>query len=189
MNILTDSLPKKIRLKDKLYDINYDYKTIINILIAFEDDELTKEEKAYIMIKNLYVDNIPEEHLEIAIEKAIRFIDCDGTFSNEASSQRIYSFKKDANYIYSGINATHKIDIEEKPNLHWWKFMSLFMDMKSECIFGEITYYRTRLNEGKLTKEEKAQYKKIKSLIDLEDKTIHKKSEARKEFFMEFNKN
>ena len=63
------------------------------------------------------------------------------------------------------------------------------MDMKSECMFGEITYYRTRLNEGKLTKEEKAQYKKIKSLIDLDDNTIHKKSEARKEFFMEFNKN
>lgn len=67
--------------------------------------------------------------------------------------------------------------------------MSLFMDMNPDCMFGEITYYRTRKNEGKFTKEEKEQYKKIKDIIDLEDVKVHQESEERKKFFEEFYKN
>ncbi len=187
MNVLTDKLPTKIKINGKNYDINYDYRTIINILIAFEDDELSNYEKCYIMLNNLYKDEIPNENLEEAVTKAIRFIDCDQEYKTNTSDQRIFSFKKDAMYIFSGINATHHIDIEEN-NIHWWKFMSLFMDMKPDCMFGELTYYRKRKNDGKLTKEEKEQYKKIKDLVDLEDKVVTKQSEARKEFFKEFHK-
>lgn len=53
MNILTSSLPTKIMVNDNIYDINYDYRTVINILLAFEDSELTQEEKVFIMIENL----------------------------------------------------------------------------------------------------------------------------------------
>ena len=134
----------------------------------------------------MHTSSNPDKNTE-AVTKAIRFIDCDQEYKTNTSDQRIFSFKKDAMYIFSGINATHHIDIEEN-NIHWWKFMSLFMDMKPDCMFGELTYYRKRKNDGKLTKEEKEQYKKIKDLVDLEDKVVTKQSEARKEFFKEFHK-
>lgn len=187
MNLLTTTLPTKIEINNKIYDINYDYRTIINIILAFEDDELTYEEKIFIMIKNLYKEDIPEEDFEEACLKAIKFIDLgkDEKQKNN-SSARIYSFKKDGNYIFSGINSTHHKDIEEMPNLHWWKFIALFMDMSPECTFGELVYYRKRKLEGKLTKEERQQYEKIKDLVDLE--TVHVQSEARKQFFQEFHK-
>lgn len=189
MNILTDKLPTKIRINDKIYDINYDFRTVINILIALEDDELTDNEKAYIMVKKLYKEDIPEEEFYLACEKAVQFIDCNGSFnSKSSSSQRIYSYKQDGGYIFSGINSTHHIDLEKETNLHWWKFMNLFMDMSPDCMFGEITYYRTRKNEGKLTKEEKEQYKKIKDIIDLDDVNTHRQSEERKRFFEEFHR-
>lgn len=187
MNILTSKLPKKIKVNNQIYDINYDYRTIINILLAFEDEELTREEKFYIMIKNLYKKEIPSEDLEEACRKAIKFID----FGKEEDSQRknesrIYSFEKDSSYIFSGINQTHHIDIEEKVDLHWWKFISMFMDMSPDCMFGELIYYRKRKNEGKLTKEEKKNYEKIKDIVDLD--YAKKTSDARKKFFEEFNK-
>ena len=50
MNILTSPLPKKIKIENEIYDINYDYRSIINILLAFEDQELTYEEKIIIML-------------------------------------------------------------------------------------------------------------------------------------------
>lgn len=187
MNILTSSLPTKIRVNNNIYNINYDYRTVINILLAFEDVELTQEEKIFIMLNNLYQVEIPNEDLEEAISQAIKFIDCGENYTNNNSKTRIYSFKKDAGYIFTGINSTHHIDIDEKPNLHWWKFVKFFMDMSSECMFGELVYYRTRKAEGKLTKEEKQQYEKIKNLVDLE--VVHVQSEARKEFFEEFHKN
>ena len=48
MNILTDKLPTKIRVNENVYDINYDYKTALKTLMAFEDDELTQSEKCYL---------------------------------------------------------------------------------------------------------------------------------------------
>jgi len=188
MNVLIDKLPKKIRIKDKLYDINYDYRTAINILIAFEDPDLTLNEKYYVMVKCLYKDEIPKEDFEEACKKGVKFLDCNQEYKSPKSNRRIYSFEKDGNYIFSGINSTHHIDIEKDENLHWWKFMSFFMDMSSECFFGELTYYRTRKNEGKLTKEEKEQYKKIKDLVDLDIKEVTRNSQVRKEFFEEFYK-
>lgn len=188
MNILSDRLPKRIKVNNHIYDINYDYKTIINILLAFEDTELTYEEQMYIMLHNLYKEEIPEEDTEEACKQAIKFIDIGNTEkSNRVNNNRIYSFEKDATYIFSGINQTHHIDLEEKSDLHWWKFMSLFMDMSPDCMFGELIYYRKRKLEGKLTKEEKANYEKIKDIVDLD--YVRQPSEARKKFFEEFNKN
>ncbi len=185
MNILSDKLPTKIKVNNNIYDINYDYKTIINILLSFEDTELTKDEQMYIMLKNLYKQDIPENDIEEALKKGIKFIDGGVVEENKANEKRIYSFKKDGNYIFSGINQTHHIDLTEKTNLHWWVFLSLFMDMSADCTFGELVYYRKRKNENKLTKEEKEQYKKIKKLVDLNDEdseSIH----ARKDFFNKY---
>ena len=188
MNILTSSLPTKIRVNDNIYDINYDYKTVINILLAFEDEELTIEEKNYIMINNLYKDEIRQEDYITACEKAIKFIDCGNDEEDEhKSNYRIYSFEKDASYIFTGISMTHHIDLEIKSDLHWWKFVSLFMDMSPDCMFGQLVYYRKRKAEGKLTKEEKKQYEKIKDIVDLE--RTHKISEARRNFFKKYNEN
>ncbi len=186
MSILTASLPTKIKINNNIYDINYNYRTIINILLAFEDTELTHEEKIFIMLNNLYKTEIPQNDIEEAIKKAIKFIDCGEDYTSNKIKTRVYSFNKDANYIFTGINSTHHIDIDEKPNLHWWKFVNFFMDMSSECMFAELVYYRSRKAEGKLTKEEKVQYEKIKDLVDLE--SVHIQSEARKQFFDEFHK-
>ncbi len=188
MNILTNSLPTKIKIKDEIFEINYDYKTIINILNAFEDNELTKEEKLYILLKNLYKEDIPSDYIEEAILKGIKFIDCGNAEHKQVSKKRIYSFTQDANYIFSGINFTHHIDIEKEHQMHWWKFMSLFMDMSPDCTFGELVYYRTRKAEGTLTKDEKKQYQKIKDIVELKDNIVKINNEARKKFFEEFHK-
>ncbi len=187
MNILTEKLPKKIRVNENIYDINYDYKTAIKTLMAFEDNDLTPNEKCYILLNNIYKDKIPENEQLEAINKGIKFLNLgvDSKEDNVDDNSRIYSFNKDSSYIYSGISQTHKIDLEQESNLHFWKFMSLFMDMKPECMFGELVYYRKRKKEGKLTKEEKQQYNKIKDLLELEEVKVE--SEARKNFFREFN--
>ena len=189
MNILTQKLPTKIKVNNHIYNINPDYRNIINIILAFEDEDLLYEEQLYVMVKTLYIDEIPNEDLEEAIIKGIKFIDCgeETKEDNRMKKTRTYSFTKDANYIFSGINQTHHIDIEEKDSFHWWKFMSLFMDMSTDCMFGELMYYRTRKLEGKLTEEEKKNYKKIKDLVELEP-IKKKESLARKQFFEEFHK-
>lgn len=186
-NILTDKLPTKIKVNDNVYNINYDYKTIINIILAFEDKELTNNEQIYILLKSLYKDEILQKDIVEAVKKGIKFIDggIDVNANEEIKVKRTYSFKKDGNYIFSGINQTHHINLSENENMHWWVFLSLFMDMSDDCTFGELVYYRKRKNENKLTKEEKEQYKKIKKLVDLDEKD-ETSMQARKEFFNRF---
>lgn len=192
MNVLTDKLPTKIKVNDNIYNINYDFRTVINIILAFEDKELTNAEQVYIMIKNLYKEEVRLEDRMEAMKKALKFIDggTEPELENDINPKRIYSFKKDGNYIFSGINQTHHINLSENESMHWWVFLSFFMDMSTDCTFGELVYYRKRKNENKLTKEEKEQYKKIKKLVDLDEKN-KVSSQARKEFldkFRELNK-
>lgn len=192
MNVLIDKLPTKIKVNDNIYNINSDFRTIINIILAFEDKELTNNEQVYIMLKNLYKEEVRQEDTYEAMKKALKFIDggIEPELENDIKPKRIYSFKKDGNYIFSGINQTHHINLSENENMHWWVFLSFFMDMSTDCTFGELVYYRKRKNENKLTKEEKEQYKKIKKLVDLDEKD-KMSSQVRKEFldkFRELNK-
>lgn len=192
MNVLIDKLPTKIKVNDNIYNINSDFRTIINIILAFEDKELTNNEQVYIMLKNLYKEEVRQEDTYEAMKKALKFIDggIEPELENDIKPKRIYSFKKDGNYIFSGINQTHHINLSENENMHWWVFLSFFMDMSTDCTFGELIYYRKRKNENKLTKEEKEQYKKIKKLVDLDEKD-KMSSQVRKEFldkFRELNK-
>lgn len=190
MNLLTETLPTKIKVNNNIYEINYDYRTAINILQACEDKELTHNEKVFIMVYNLYKNKIPDEDYIEAAKKASVFLDCN-SFKKDSNDNksRIFSFSKDGNYIFTGINSSHHIDLSEKPDLHWWKFMALFLDMDTECFFSELVYYRKRKLEGKLTKEEKKKYKEIKDLIEIDEddiKRTEQQSQARKEFLKEF---
>ena len=70
-------LPSSVTFGGKEWEINTDYRDVLNILTAFDDPELTNEEKAYICLYNLYVDyeNIPSNLIQQAYDAAIEFID------------------------------------------------------------------------------------------------------------------
>ena len=132
MNTLIDKFPTKALIDEKVYELNTDFRNCLKIILAFEDDELLDFEKAEIMLRNLYGENIPKNTDE-AIRKAIYFLDC-GEEDEEkkvgtSNNTRLYSFTKDAKYIYSAIKQTHGIDLESIEYLHWWKFVYLFLDL------------------------------------------------------------
>lgn len=169
MNVLTDSFPTKIRIKDKIYKINSDFRNCIKIIQAFEDEDLYDEEKYLILIKRLYMDEIPSEDLEEAIIKGIRFLDLgEESENNEENIKRLYSFSKDNTYIYTGIRQSHNIDLNSIEYLHWWNFVYLFLDIGQDCMFNQLIYYRQRKNEGKLTKDEKKVYVSMRKILDLD---------------------
>ncbi len=125
MNILVDAFPTAIEIEGREYEINTDYRTCLKTLLAFEDDELTDSEKYQITLTNLYKD-VPE-NLQLAFEKAVRFLN-GGKNAEETNALRLYSLEKDAGMIFSAFKQTHNVDLE-KEDMHWWKFLSLFMDV------------------------------------------------------------
>lgn len=169
MNVLTDKFPTKIKVNNKILNINSDFRNCIKIIEAFEDEDLLDEEKYLILIKRLYIDEVEEEDLQEAIIKGIKFLDLgEENKNNEENVKRLYSFTKDDNYIYTGIRQSHNIDLNSIDYLHWWNFVYLFLDIGQECMFNQLVYYRKRKNEGKLTKEERKVYISMRKILDLD---------------------
>lgn len=167
MNTLVNKFPTKIKVGNKIYPINCDFRNCLQIILAFEDDELTLEEKYYVMLIRLYGE-IPKDS-NIAIEKGILFLDC-GEEQREISDseKRLYSFEKDSKYIYSALSQTHDIDVESIKFLHWWKFVFLFMDTGNDCMFNNIISLREKKNSGKLSPEERKTWMKLRNILDLD---------------------
>lgn len=173
MNVLTDKFPTKTIIEGKEYNLNTDFRTCLNIILAFEDDELFPFQKLEVMLENLYGENIPQ-NIEMAIQKAILFLDC-GEKDEEkkvgaTNSNRLYSFSKDAKYIYSAIKQTHNIDLETIEYLHWWKFVYLFLDLNPECFFCKMIDLRNKKRKGKLDANEKKLYIELFDILELDNK-------------------
>ena len=192
MNNLIDKFPTKALIDGKVYELNTDFRNCLKIILAFEDDELLDFEKAEIMLRNLYGENIPKNTDE-AIRKAIYFLDC-GEEDEEkkvgtSNSTRLYSFTKDAKYIYSAIKQTHGIDLESIEYLHWWKFVYLFLDLNPECFFCKIIDLRNKKKKGKLSKEERRLYIQLCDILELNDKPKFTEEEQKEiDEFMELLK-
>ena len=173
INVLIDKLPTKTIIDGKEYNLKTDFRNCLKAIMAFEDEELTGSEKAVIMLQLLY-EEIPE-NLDEAVKKAILFLDCgeqeeDKKVGSQKSSNRLYSFSKDAKYIYSAIKQTHGIDLENVEYLHWWKFVYLFLDLNPDCFFCKIMDLRNKKRKGTLSKEEKKAYMQLFDIVNLDQK-------------------
>lgn len=165
MNILIEILPTAIEIDGIEYDINSDFRSCLRIILAFEDSSLAAFEKQMILLENLYRE-VPD-NLEQAIRKGIKFLNGGKEEEMSGKSQpRLYSFEKDAPFIMAAFKQTHGIDLETS-DMHWWKFMTLFMDMGSDTTFSNLVSLRKRVKTGKATKEERAAAREIKDIFDL----------------------
>ena len=184
MNVLLNKFPQKIRIDDTDFEIKTDFRNCLKIILAYEDTELTIQEKHYILLQRLYK-TIPN-NIEEAIRKGISFLNCGKEDSDENSlKKRIYSFDKDYQYIYSAMNQTHNIDLESIEYLHWWKFVFYFMDVSKDCTFSFIVSLRDKKNKGKLDKEEKKVWAEMIEILDLNFN--EEEDEEENEFMRKFN--
>ncbi len=169
MNVLTDKFPTKIRINDKIYDINADFRNCLKIITAFEDEDLCASDRYEVLIRLLYKDFhiISTNDVAEAIKLGIKFLDCGEDPPDGPAPKRVYSFEKDGKFIYSAIKQTHQIDLEQIDFLHWWKFVFLFSDINSDCAFANIVHLRDKRNRGKLSKEERAIYNRSREILDL----------------------
>jgi hypothetical protein len=169
MNILTEQLPTAVEVDGTIYELDTNFRTCLSIVLAFEDPELTDWEKQLVLLQLLYRE-IPE-NLQEACRLGVKFLDCgedqETGKGNVDVAGRLYSFGQDAKYIYSAIRQSHGVDLETIDYLHWWKFCYMFLDLREDCFFHRLIHLRRQKNLGKLMKEEKEMYYKIRDIVDL----------------------
>ena len=181
MNILTDTLPDAVEIDGIEYKLNTDFRAALRVIMAFEDTELTGYEKQMILIKVLYPQ--PPVNLQEAITQANWYLNGGKSVTAESDGTRLYSFAKDADFIFAAFRQTHNIDLR-RAELHWWEFMALFMDLGSETTFSSLIGLRKRVKSGTASKEEKKAAQDMGEMFDVPEadtRTVDEK-EAEREF-------
>lgn len=150
MGILFEKLPSSVKVGEREYPINTDYRC----MAKFEQDMLTTDRgdrKAtsqifYNALFDFYNSNIPLE-LSEAIEKMWWFYRCgepiDSKLNKAGTSnfKRLYDYNIDGALIVSAFADTYGIDLINK-GLHWWLFRSYFAGLGDDTRFVQIMSYR-----------------------------------------------
>jgi hypothetical protein len=179
-NILVDELPESVEIDGRACPVRADFRSCIRIILAFEDNDLTAYEKQLAMLENLYPE-IPG-NIEAAVRQGIKFLN-GGQVEEEGDGEfdlRLYSFSKDAGLIFAAFRQTHGIDLEQA-QLHWWKFLALFMDLGAETTFCNLVGLRKRIKTGRATKEEREQARDIGDLLDVPEPDTRTLAERERE--------
>ena len=165
MNVLIDKFPLSLEVGGEKIEIAADLRNCLTVILAYEDEALTDQERAFVLLSRIFKGDIPKEHLKEAVDKAAWFMNCGEERS--AGGERLYSFEQDAKYIYSAISQSHGIDLQGVDFLHWWQFCYLFLDLDKDCFFTQLIDLRRRKSEGKLTKEEAEYCSRISDILEL----------------------
>lgn len=136
--------------------------------MAFEDNELTPQEKQAILLSSLFCE--PPHDLMEATRQANVFLNGGKTFEEgEASAPiRLYSFSTDASLIFAAFRQTHGINLQSA-KLHWFEFLALFMDLGSETTFCQLVSLRKRIKTGRATREERAAAREMGEAFEVPD--------------------
>ena len=190
------ALPETLTVGGGDYPIRTDYRNILQVFEAFQDLELTQEEKWIVAIYLLFEDfSCVDDVLQAAQDgfnskeamKQISWFISAGQPEKQVLEQPTYNWAQDEQMIFSAVNKVAGRETRELEYLHWWTFLGYFNEV-GEGTFSFIVGIRHKLNKGKklekhekeflshnkelvrmkkpLTKEEQEQENAYKSLLD-----------------------
>jgi hypothetical protein len=162
-------LPKKLNINGIDRAIRSDYRVAIVIFQAFNDAEMTDQEKARTMIECLYenFESIPCEDYQEAAEKAVWYLDGGNTDDNKPLAKKVMDWEQDEQIIFSAVNKVAGYETRAVEYLHWWTFLGIFNEI-GEGILSTVINIRHKKNRGKkLEKHEQEFYQNNKNLVEL----------------------
>ena len=190
------ALPEVLTVGGEDYPIRTDYRNVLQVFEAFQDPELTQEEKwivaIYLLFENFSCDDDVLEAAQDGFDlgeamKQISWFISAGQPEKQVLEQPTYNWTQDEQMIFSAVNKVAGRETRELEYLHWWTFLGYFNEV-GEGTFSFIVGIRHKLNKGKklekhekeflshnkelvlmkkpLTKEEQEQEDAYKSLLD-----------------------
>ena len=166
-------LPSFVMIEGEKFNINTDWRNIIDIFECFNDNELTLYEK-FDCVLDMFYDNYEQiQNGEKAIEYLYLFINGnkkDDAKENQSSLNvelKLVDWQKDLPLIIPPVNKVLGYDVREKKHLHWWTFYGAFNEI-GECTFQTYVGIRYKLAKRKKLEDwEKEVYRNHKSEIDI----------------------
>lgn len=161
------ALPESLSVNGKEIPISSDFRIVLRIFEAFEDSALTDSEKAFVMVKLLYRDEISRSSYEEAVQKACWFCDGGDMPKSKPEKVKLMDWKHDESLIFPAVNRCAGFEVRSCEYMHWWTFLGFFSEIEGG-LFSEVMYLRYKLTRGeKLSKNEKKFVARNKELVAL----------------------
>lgn len=173
-------LPETVEFGGREWKINTDFRDVLNILTAFEDPELTKEEKAYVCLYNIYpeFEKIPKSLIQQAYDAAIEFID-HGHPDDKKPSKKTMDWEQDAPLIFPAVNRVAGFETRSADYIHWWTFMGYFMEIKDSTYSTVLSLRQKKARGKKLEKYEQEYWKNNRGICELRRKETEEDKEEK----------
>ena len=151
-------LPQTLKVCNKDYAIRSDFRDILKIIAAYNDKDLSDQEKVFVCMSRIYkdLDRMPKDKdtYAAAFKAATEFMEC--RLSSDKPSPKVVNWEKDEQLIFPAINKVAGMEVRAVPYLHWWTFLGYFQAIDREDLWGVVLTIRQKKAMGKkLEKHEK----------------------------------
>lgn len=182
------ALPKTLAVGGTEWDIRSDYRNILRMFDALEDQELTDSDKLYVVLTRMYVDfeKMPKELYREAYEQASRFMECHDR-TDDKKNPKLINWQKDEYMIFPAINAVAGCEVRALEYMHWWTFLGYFENVDNESLWSFVLSIRQKRAKGKkLEKHEREFFNNNRDLCNIEfRKDVKKPEDKMAEMFAE----
>lgn len=181
------TLPKYLNINGTDRAIRSDFRVALLIFQAYNDPELSDQEKTMAMMECLYEDiwNIPMADHQEAHKQAIWFLDGGKSQSDDSkynNSKKVIDWEQDEHMIFSAVNKVAGKETRAVDYMHWWTFLGYFNEI-GEGLLSTVINIRSKKNKGKrLEKYEQEFYRENKALIDIKER-LSETEQAEKEYY------
>lgn len=186
MNIY--KLPTLVIVAGVEWHIKTDFRDVIDVLENLNNPELDEEEKrlyALIRLVDDFDSLSPDDYTE-CLQALFDFIsvktdDAPATVEKKKKEYKLMDWAQDGYYLISAVNKVAGVDVRTLDYLHWWTFMSYYMEIDSKSLYATILHIRRKKKEGKAMETwERTFYAENKDLIDLREPMTQEELEEEK---------
>lgn len=172
-------LPKNVEIDGTEYEIRYDFRVILEIIVMLSDPELNNNEKAEALLTMFYLEPETIKDPKAAVEACFRFIDGNSDRKPAPKGKRLIDWEQDFNHIIAPVNHilgydARNVSYDPEDNtggLHWWTFLGAFMEIGSDSLFSQIVSIRDKQAHGKkLDKHEREWLRRNTDLVTIKNR-------------------
>lgn len=186
------SLPKALEIGGIMQPVRYDFRVILDIIEMLNDGDLTEEDKVEALLTMFYM--FPEEITDQteAVQACFRFIDHQsGDRQRTKPGPQLIDWEQDIDLIIPAVNHVLGREIREieyvpetnTGGLHWWTFLSAFMEIGEESLFSQVLSIRDKRARGKkLEKHEREFWSRNRDLVEIRTKFTAAENDILKEW-------
>lgn len=181
--------PKYVKIGDKKYKINTDFRVAIECQEIALDDSIGDFERALAIIYKLFGDDglNDSNNYEKLLELAQKYLSCGKEVNNKTSEEPDMDFIQDMPYIKASFRSDYNINLDDE-EMHWWEFYDLInglsnSEMGNCCVLNRIRNLRTFDTKDIKDQKELAKINEAKKQVAL------KKREVKKELTYEQKRN